>query len=383
MMQEGAAGTEQAAETTSEAPVAALPQPVVDWLESYLPEPWMQALVVIGVAVVLGWALRFVLTAVVGTVTRKTQTDLDDKIVKILRGPVFLTVVLLGIEAAVRIVHFPVGLERGLVRTASTLVLLVWIGALFKLSHAVLQSIGRLADRVEWLDSRTMPLFENLARIVIVAGGAYGLLSIWQLDVAPWLASAGIVGIALGFAAKDTLANLFGGFFVIMDAPYKIGDYVVLDGGERGEVTKIGLRSSRILTRDDIEVTVPNAQIANAKIINESGGRWPKMRVRVTVGVAYGSEIDDVRRVLMEAAGAVDLIVGSPEPRVRFRELGDNALIFQLMGWISEPALRGQCIDKLLTEIYNRLRAEGIGIPFPQRELHLSAPIQVEGPQLR
>ena len=367
-------------ETTPAAPPpeAAEPDPLIAWLEGHLPEPWMQALAVIGIAVIAGFLLRFVLTGVIGALTRKTKTDLDDTIVRLLRTPVFLTVVLVGIRAAVGLVELPPQLETACLRIASTLVLFVWVGSLFKLCHAVLASLGRLADRVSWLDARTMPLFENLARIVVVAGAAYALLKIWQLDIAPWLASAGIVGIALGFAAKDTLANLFGGFFVIIDAPYKIGDYVNLDSGERGEVTQIGLRSTRLLTRDDIEVTIPNAQIANAKIINEAGGKWERMRVRVTVGVAYGSEVDQVKRVLMEAADAVDIVLDDPAPRVRFRELGDNALVFQLMGWIAEPWQRGQAIDKLLTEIYNRLRAEGIGIPFPQRELHINSPIRID-----
>ena len=89
--------------------------------------------------------------------------------------------------------------------------------------------------------------------------------------------------MAVGFAAKDTLANLFGGIFILADAPYKVGDFVVLGSGERGEVTQVGLRSTRILTRDDVEVTVPNAMIANDTIVNESGGPWVKHRVRVRV----------------------------------------------------------------------------------------------------
>ena len=100
-----------------------------------------------------------------------------------------------------------------------------------------------LKKRVEWIQPRTVPLVENLIRVTLFVVAVYLLLKIWKLDVAPWLASAGVVGIALGFAAKDTLANLFGGFFVIIDAPYKIGDYINLDTGERGEVTRIGLRS--------------------------------------------------------------------------------------------------------------------------------------------
>ena len=91
-----------------------------------------------------------------------------------------------------------------------------------------------------------------------------------------WLASAGVVGIAVGFAAKDTLANLFSGVFILADAPYKIGDYIVLDAtGMRGKVTQIGLRSTRLITRDDVEVTIPNSIMGNSQVINQSGGSTP------------------------------------------------------------------------------------------------------------
>jgi small-conductance mechanosensitive channel len=184
------------------------------------------------------------------------------------------------------------------------------------------------------------------------------------------LASAGVAGIAIGFAAKDSLANLFGGLFVIMDSPYKIDDYINLDSGERGKVVKIGLRSTRLLTRDDVEITVPNAAIANAKVVNESGGPWQKRRVAVTVGVAYGSDVRQVNEILMNSAMQVDLIAGDPAPRVRFAEMGDSALIFRVLGWIDEPELRGQAIDALNTAIYNDLNAAGVVIPFPQRTIH-------------
>ena len=148
-----------------------------------------------------------------------------------------------------------------------------------------------------------MPLFDLVMTILIVAVAAYGLLQVWNIDPTAWLASAGIVGIAVGFAARDTLANLFAGFFIIADAPYKVGDYIVFDTGERGEVTKVGIRSTRILTRDDVEVIMPNSAMANNKVVNESGGRWERFRIRIKVGVAYGSDVDDVCE-LLEAVAA-------------------------------------------------------------------------------
>jgi small-conductance mechanosensitive channel len=224
---------------------------------------------------------------------------------------------------------------------------------------------------VTWIESRTLPLFDNLAKLVIVGGALYSLLEVWNLDVGPWLASAGIIGIAIGFAAKDSLANLFGGLFVIVDSPYKLGDFIILDTGERGRVTRIGLRSTRLLTRDDIEIILPNAQIANAKIVNETGGPSEKERVTLTVGVAYGSDVDQVRKALEECAVAVDHVVDDPAPRVRFTSFGDSALIFRLQCWINEPVLRGQCMDALHTAVYKRFNADGIIIPFPQQDVYI------------
>jgi MscS family membrane protein len=207
---------------------------------------------------------------------------------------------------------------------------------------------------------------------VVVGAAVYVVMAAWEIDVSAWLASAGIVGIAVGFAARDTLANLFAGIFILADAPYKLGDFIVLDSGERGRVTDIGIRSTRLLTRDDIEITLPNAVIANAKIANETGGPYKKTRVRATVGVAYGSDIDHVREVLQGVLAECEYVEPYPEPQVRFREMGDSALVFQVRGWVAEPVLVGRTIDALNTAIYKRFAETGIEIPFPQRVVHLT-----------
>jgi len=260
-----------------------------------------------------------------------------------------------------------------LIAVIKTFAILLWAVAGLRIVSTLLSGLSTLATRVSWIETRTVPLFDNVAKILVVGGAVYCLLLVWDLDVAPWLASAGIVGIALGFAAKDTLANLFGGLFVIIDAPYQIGDFITLDTGERGRVVKIGLRSTRLLTRDDVEITLPNATIASSKIVNESGGPWMKTRVAVTVGVAYGSDVDRVREILIRAARSVEYVAHEPEPRVRFQEMGDSALIFRVLCWVEEPVKRGLCIDGLNTAVYKALAQAGIEIPFPQRVVHMAA----------
>jgi small-conductance mechanosensitive channel len=214
-------------------------------------------------------------------------------------------------------------------------------------------------------------LIDNVAKVALAGAGVYFVFLAWNVDVTGWLASAGIIGIAVGFAAKDSLANLFAGLFISADAPYKVGDFIVLDSGERGRVTRVGVRSTRLLTRDDIEVTIPNAVIANAKIVNESGGPWEKERVRVQVSVAYGSDLDQVRAALMAVAAGTEHVCPEPLPRVRFRAFGESGLDFELLCWIDEPVLRGRTVDALNTAVYKRFQADGIEIPYPKRDVYV------------
>ena len=332
--------------------------------------PWVRALGVVLASALVAKIVNLVMSRFLLRLTRRTDTGLDDEFVELLHRPIFVSVILVGLHIALKILDWSPGVERVLVALIQTGAVFVWTGAGFKLTSTTLAGLSRLAGRVTWLEARTLPLFDNLSKIVIFGLAAYFFLVAWDLNLSAWLASAGIVGIAVGFAAKDSLANLFGGIFVIMDAPYKIGDFINLDSGERGRVVKIGLRSTRLLTREDVEITLPNAHIASAKVVNESGGPYEKTRVAVQVGVAYGSDVDRVHEVLMEAAQSVDFVVHDPAPRIRFVEMGDSALIFRVQSWVDEPANRGICIDGLNTAIYKALGRADIKIPFPQRVVH-------------
>jgi small-conductance mechanosensitive channel len=136
-------------------------------------------------------------------------------------------------------------------------------------------------------------------------------------------------------------------------------------------VTNIGLRSTRILTRDDVEITVPNSLIGNGKIINEAGGPSARHRIRIAVGVAYGSDIDQVIDTLATVADEHDEVCKSPDPKVRFRSFGDYSLDFELLCWINQPVDRGRILHELNCAVYRAFQGAGIEIPFPQRDLHV------------
>ncbi len=252
-----------------------------------------------------------------------------------------------------------------------TVAIFYWIRFIVGFARFVLHHLSRDDAKVKVVQRHTLPLFDNLAIILFYGAGVYFVFVAWDIDVSAWVASAGILGIALSFAAKDTLANLFAGVFILADTPYKIGDFIVLDSGERGMVTHIGIRSTRILTRSDVEITVPNAIMGNTKVTNETAGPYSKYRLNIAVGVAYGSDIKQVRETLLEAAHNTEGVEMDPSPRVRFRTFGDSSLNFDLLCWVAEPVLRGQVTDRLNEAVYNLFNAKKIQIPFPQRDVNL------------
>ena len=357
-----------------------------DWLPSSLVStwlfldgyPWVLALVVAAGGLVLATLARALILFWGLKVAARTRTDLDEKLVRLGAWVAALSVAYLGLVAAINVL--PLG-ERA--TTIATRVLLSFL--IFQLMRAALRGttlflmlLSQLGERFRIVEERTIPLFGLAFTVLVVGAASYALLQVWRIDATAWLASAGVAGIAVGFAAKDTLANLFAGFFIIADAPYRVGDYVVLDSGERGEVTRVGIRSTRILTRDDVEIIVPNSVMATTKVVNESGGRWTKYRIRVKVGVAYGSDVQQVVSVLTRVAARNETISRDPEPRVRMRGFGDSSLDFELLCWVSQPADRGLALHDLYMDLYGELGREGIQIPFPQRDIWVR-----QGPEAR
>jgi small-conductance mechanosensitive channel len=248
--------------------------------------------------------------------------------------------------------------------------LVLWGRAWFKATRVILRALEAERDRYHLFQPRTIPFFEMTIKLLLVGVLTYLMFLVWDIDATAWVASAGIIGIVVGFAARDTLANLISGVSIVADAPYKIGDYIVLDTGERGLVTHLGIRSTRILTRDDIEVSIPNAVIGSTKVINESGGPRVRHRIRIPVGVAYSSDMRKVIEVLEGIANAHETVADDPAPRVRVRGFGDNSINVELLVWIRRPAERGQTVHELALEIIEQFRAANISIPFPQRDLH-------------
>lgn len=332
---------------------------------------WVHGGVVILITFTISSLLTFLLFRLIKKLTNKTSMVLDDEIAIILRPPIYYTLMVIGITAGLRLMPLNERWDLLTTRCIRTIGILIWVVFFIRLSSMLLKRVAELSHKHSFIQHRTVTLFDNIAKVVIFGAGTYAVFVIWQIDMTAWLASAGIIGIAIGFAAKDSLSNLFAGVFILADAPYKVGDFVVLDEGYRGQVTNIGLRSTRILTRGDVEITVPNSIIGNTTIINQSGGRHKKLRVRLKVGVAYGSNVDQVKSILQEIADNESQACKFPEPRVRFRLFGASSLDFELLFWVDSPELRGRVLDAMNSNVYKKFQEENIEIPYSKQDVYI------------
>ena len=344
--------------------------PLVTVLGDY---PWIRGLLALGLFFVLAKFMVWGVIPLIRRLTARTSTHIDDLVVRYIRSPLFWSIALLGVLIAAAIVGLPDRFHSVLVSASVSVMVFVWMLFAMRAAKLALSIASQRARPTAVIRPQTLPLFTNLVAITLVVFAVYFIFQSWNVDMTAWLASAGIAGIAIGFAAKDTLANLFSGVFIMADSPYKIGDYVVLDDGVglRGKVTHIGIRSTRLLTRDDVEVTIPNSIMGNSKVVNESGGPHVKYRLRVAVGVAYGSDIDRVREVLMSVAQASQDVCRDPVPRVRFRNFGPSSLDFELLCWVDDPELRGRVLDALNSAVYKSFLAEGIEIPYAKQDVFI------------
>ena len=367
----GFSGLVQSAETQESNEIDKV---VVDWLrpffETVSANPWIQSVIVILITLTCASLLTWLIFRIILAITKRTHFEFDDQIALLLRPPVYFSLVVIGLTAGIDLMPLEAW-KVYLIRSMRTIGIIIWVVFSIRLASLLLMRVAELSDKVTFIQHRTVTLFDNLAKIAIFGAGVYAFFVVWNIDMTAWLASAGIAGIAIGFAAKDSLSNLFSGVFIIADAPYKVGDYIVLDTGGRGKVVNIGLRSTRILTRDDIEVTIPNSIIGNSMIINQSGGPHEKMRVRLKIGVAYGSDVDRVKEILVETAKTDPLVCTDPEPRIRFRQFGASSLDFELLFWVDNPEVRGRVLDAMNTAVYKKLRDELIEIPYAKQDLYI------------
>lgn len=203
-----------------------------------------------------------------------------------------------------------------------------------------------------------------------IAVGFFFAFKVIHLDLSSLAVIVGGLGIGIGFGLQNIVSNFISGLIILAERPIAIGHRVEV-GGVAGQVAKISLRSTIVVTNDNITIIVPNSNFITNPVTNWSYGD-PKVRLRLPVGVAYGSDVEKLCRVLLELAAENPAVLKEPAPLVRFLEFGDSSLNFELAVWTIDMARRPtQFRSDLYFAIERRFRENQIELPFPQRDLHL------------
>nr|ADN14591.1 MscS Mechanosensitive ion channel [Gloeothece verrucosa PCC 7822] len=220
----------------------------------------------------------------------------------------------------------------------------------------------------------TIALMANYTMVFI---GAIIILQLWGLDISSLTVFAGVLGVGIGLGIQGIAKEFVSGLVLIFERPIQVGDFVEV-GELMGTVERISVRSTEIKTLDQISVILPNSRFLESEVINWNH-RTPVSRLKLAVGVAYGSDLSLVKNALLDAAKQHKEVLTNPPPKVGFVGFGDSCLDFQLLIWISKPNKQFQIKSDLYFIIDSIFRKRGINIPFPQQDLNIeSGKLQVE-----
>lgn len=325
-------------------------------------------------ALIVAWLSGYALRFFTRRVLRKTETELDDVIVNSIRGPLRVAIVVVGVQIALRQSELIQDAWRSNISDAFFVIYLILVYV------AIYQLISGLADwykadvasRTETdLDDKFLSFFRALAVMLVSVIAIIILLGRFGIELSALVTTLGIGTLAVALAAQETLSDIIAGFMIMLDRPFAIGDRVaILDIDTWGDVSEIGLRSTRILTRDNRMVTVPNSVIGKGLVVNYSDPSTV-FRVQTHVGVEYGADIEVARKVMIDALLAEDWVMKDRPVEALMLEFGDSALVFRVRCWIEHFVETRRVIDQMNTALYRALDKADIIIPYPQQVVRL------------
>ena len=222
-------------------------------------------------------------------------------------------------------------------------------------------------------DDVLLDLFKKFSGIVIYLTGGVLALDALGLDIMPFIAGAGVVGIAIGFAAKDTLSNLIAGVLLIIDRPFEVGDRIEVwsapsNSATWGDVVDIGMRATKIRTTDNIVIIIPNNEIMKRDIINYTT-ITDEIRVRIPIGIAYEADIKKAKQVIENISYEMDWVMKERPTKVVVKSFGDSAVNLEARVWIKDPRRRIDTISHITDRTKEVFDEQGIEIPYPKRDI--------------
>ena len=320
---------------------------------------------------VTAWVIRRLILRALNAWNARTESPAGRILYDALRGPTRIWILILAVHLALQSSDVPARYTR----LSANVLLVLWI---LSLTIMCMRFAGNVVRRYGDQMPGAMPvttLTQNLAQIAVVILGALILLNHFNVSITPILTALGVGGLAVALALQDTLSNLFGGFYVAVARQVRLGDYIKLNTGEEGYVIDIGWRSTTLRAQAHNMIIVPNSKLAQAIVTNYS---LPEKRMGTSVAVTVGYECDAdaveamLGEVLAQSAGEVQGMLADPPPSVGFDPgFADNGYRFTLGFQVAEVSDEKRVCNEVRRRVMRRLRAEGIGVPYPVRTVYL------------
>lgn len=281
-----------------------------------------------------------------------------------------------GMDGLQPLLEFKLLQVSGISVTVGGLLLAVLVAlGVWLISRLVKRAFRRYAERNPGINQAALYTIARVVNYLLVVLGVMWALDAIGIPLGKVGLFAGAIGVGLGFGLQAIFSNFVSGLILLFDRSLKVGDFVELAGGARGEVKDIKIRATRIATNDNIDVLVPNSEFITGHVVNWTH-RDVSRRMHIPFGVAYGSDKDLVRKAALEAAEGLSFTLAGNEertPQVWLVGFGDSALNFELVVWLTASATKrpGAVQAAYNWALHTALEKHGIEIPFPQRDLHV------------
>jgi small-conductance mechanosensitive channel len=367
---------------------------IFEKLRDLLQDDLLYRLILILVTVIISYLvskfLAFIIKKIIKPFVQKTKSELDDILLNVsgsaiyrltFLGGIYLTLNLFekGIKSESKFLDKPLikyyPFLENLIYVAEIILFVVLIIIILNILFKVINLFfDWYAEKINAKDDRNLsgslfPLLKKLSKILLFLLAFAIVLAKLNIDISAFVVSLGVGSLAIALAAQESISNMISGFIIMIDRPFRIGDRIRYADNQIGDVVEIGIRSTKIQDFDNNIVVIPNNEIVKSRLVNFT---YPTTltRVVVNVGVAYGSDINKVKEVLIKAAESDPAISTQKQPAVYFLNFGAYSLDFRLVAFTDHYSNAWDMECRLREKIYELFKQEGIEIPFPQTVIH-------------
>ena len=337
-------------------------------------EDWINIIVSI-VAILIGYLLTtLIFMRILHWLVRKTPTKFDDAFLETIQGPLRFFVLVLFVQVAILRLTF---LDEDIVRILDNIFFILYLSILFLIIWRLIgfaldwyrEHVTPKDEEQEERREKTLPLIRRILHVSWIVIVFMIILSYWNIDITGLVAIIGIVGLAISLAAQDTINDFINGILIWIDRPFQIGDRIEIQGKDTwGDVTDIGGRTTRIRTRDNVMVIVPNSVIGKNQVINYTYPD-PRFRTEVEFQLDYKEDLEKVRRVVVEAVRSVEGVIEDEPVDALFRDFGHSTIIFRVRWWIDSYSDTLLISDEVNSAILDALNEAEIEVAVPIQEI--------------